>query len=354
MVSSRALALFAAGCSSSQGSAANGAGGNAAATATSTASTGSGSGTTASSGGGEPFDAGAPMTTYEASIGPIDVAAGEEKTVCIHVRMTNEAPIFVRRFRADLGPGAHHFIAYRSPVTDEQLDPQPCHGFSGVNNGEHALFIAQQGKSELVFPNDEGGAPVGLPIAAKQMMRLELHVLNTSADAIQVTGTASVDAIMPASDQIASDVAFWGTSHLNAGGTPPSDAIPAHGSGDTGVMFQAALPSTKIFALTTHQHALGQFMKVWRAKDEHDTSSMLIDSESYADPALQLFDPALAVGDAAAAGLTYECRWNNPGDHDVPYGESFDKAEMCFLWHYYYPAKGMHYCIDQACKIVGD
>jgi hypothetical protein len=305
-----------------------------------TGSTGSGSsGGTGGSGGGTPFDAGGAVTTYPASIGPITLQPGEEQTNCIVIRLGNTDGGFVRRFRADLTEGSHHMIAYVSNDAVESPTPTPCPPLSGITDGEHPVFIAQQAHADLVFPTDEGGTPVGFEIAANQMVKLELHAINTTGAALAITGTALLDTVPLSTQVTASDLAFWGTTKF---------LIPANGAGDTGVKFQKALPGTKSFALTTHQHHLGTEMQVWYGTGPTDTANRVADGKDWSNPPLVMLSPVLDFPADGSKGLAYECKWANTTSSPVFYGEGFNN-EMCFLWHYYYPSQGFQSCIDGKC-----
>jgi hypothetical protein len=336
--------LFGAGCSSSvdttpgtTSTGTTGAGGSGGAAAGSTTS-GAGGG----AGGASPY------ATVEQGIGPIATASGEEHTQCITVSLKNAEGAFVRRFRADLGTGSHHMIVYKSNATTESPVPQDCQGFSGLLSGEHPIFIAQQAKAQLDFPSDENGVPVALEIAANQMVRLELHFINTSATPLDVSAKLFVDTVPLATTVVKSDLAFWGTQAIN---------IPANGVGDTGVKYQRALANTKTFALTTHQHHLGTEMKVWYGASGADPAKMMVaDGKNWSDPPLELFTPALDFpdngnGKVSSMGLAYQCLWNNTTATDVKFGEGFND-EMCFLWQYYYPSQGFQLCVDGLCKKV--
>jgi hypothetical protein len=306
-----------------------------------------------SSSTGVPFEPGGEVTTFEGSFGPLLVAPGVEETRCVLVRLGNHAAAFARRFRTELRDGSHHFIVYRSDETVEDHDAKPCAGFSGFTTGEAPIFIAQHGDAELVFPTHEG-TPVGLAIAPEQMLRIEMHYLNATSEPLEVQGTASIDTIASGSDLIESDLAFWGTTHLNAGGDPPADVIPTGATGDTGVIFQPALAGTWSFALTTHQHWLGTRMRVWYAEGPSGLPSPLADCSDWSAPPLVKLDPPLEFPDDGAdgkssKGLAYRCEWDNVTAEPVGYGESAATAEMCFLWHYYYPSSGLHYCLDGDC-----
>jgi hypothetical protein len=69
----------------------------------------------------------------------------------------------------------------------------------------------------------------------------------------------------------------------------------------------------------------------------------------WSNPPLDLYSPALDFPAGGSMGLAYQCTWNNTTTAPVTFGESYYN-EMCFLWHYYYPAQGFQYCIDGQCK----
>src|SRR5262245_39230828 len=87
------------------------------------ASGGSSGATMHTSGSGTPFDAGGVLSTFDARIGPISVAPGQEAVQCIRVRLQNPEGAFVRRFRGTLTQASHHMVVYRSNATDEVLTP---------------------------------------------------------------------------------------------------------------------------------------------------------------------------------------------------------------------------------------
>src|SRR5579872_2332483 len=81
-------------------------------------------------GGDDAGAAGLQLTTT--SVGPFDIAAGEEKTVCIVKRLDNTADFVASSFAVDLAPVSHHLIVYSSNATDEQLTPFACRPFEGI------------------------------------------------------------------------------------------------------------------------------------------------------------------------------------------------------------------------------
>ena len=310
-------------------------------------------GTSSSSGGGDGgsagggvFVPGGAVTTYEAAMGPFTVPSGVEKTQCITVRLDNDEGAFVRRFRAKLSTGSHHMIVYRSQAQNEMTTPSNCVGFSGLLQGDHPIFIAQQPESELELPTDNG-QPVGIEIQPTQMLRIEIHYLNPTGSPIEVTGKVLLDTVPLKEDIVKSDFGFWGTTKIQ---------IPANSSYSTPIIYQPALAGTKSFALTTHQHHLGTRMRVWYASSADDTDQEPVaDATTWADPPLHVYSPALEFpggsGTESSMGLAFQCEWNNTTPYTVGFGEGFND-EMCFLWHYYYPSQGFQYCANGFCQTV--
>jgi hypothetical protein len=305
-----------------------------------TASTGSGGQTSSSaatgSGGALPG-----TMTLSASIGPFHVMPGEENVQCVTINLKNSTSVFVRRFRTKLLAGSHHMIVYRTNAA-ENLTPTPCQSFAGILEGDRPIFIAQQAHSELDFPTESDGTPVGLELPPNQNLRLEMHYINATASAIDVTGTADMDVLPSTATIIKSDLAFWGTKNIQ---------IPPYSEFDTGPIFQGALSGTKVFALTTHQHHMGTEMQVWYGAGVSDQSDRVADGTNWSDPPLEIFDPPLEFPTGENKGFTYDCHWHNTSASQVNFGESFND-EMCFLWHYYYPSQGFQYCVDDFCSAV--
>jgi Copper type II ascorbate-dependent monooxygenase, C-terminal domain len=294
-------------------------------TGASTSSSGAGgSSSTSSSAGTGGMDPA--TTTLTATMGPFTIQPGEEAVKCVVLNLGNPATAFVRRFRTKLEQGSHHMIVYTSTEAENPV-PFDCQSF-GVTGGS-AIFIAQQPHSELVFPKDPSGVPVGLELTPNQLLRLEMHYINPTNAPLDVVGTAEMDVLPEASQVIKSGFAFEGQL-----GIP---VIPAFGEADTGIRFQQGIPGTHIFALTTHQHHLGTEMKIWLAADENDTSHLVADGLSWSDPPLVSFDPPLDFPAGPNPGFTYDCHWKNPTASPVTGGLAAND-EMCFFWHYYYPA----------------
>jgi hypothetical protein len=274
-----------------------------------------------------------------ASIGPIEVAAGGEETVCILKRLNNTEDIMATSFVADLAPGSHHLIVYKSTATDEQLDPFSCVPFLGLTDQSAVpLMLVNKRHFESQFPQG-----VGMVVPKGQMLKIEAHYINTTSAALQGTGNIEVHG-MPldqAGAYQAADFAFWGTTDIK---------VPAKSTWSTPVLYQSGIAGTTFFAVSTHQHRLGTRVQAWQTKGEvatPDPSAQVIDETDWSNPAVKALDPFLTFD--GTNGFSYQCSWQNDTDQDVEFGESA-LNEMCFVGAYYYPSHGFDMCLDGRCR----
>jgi hypothetical protein len=284
-------------------------------------------------------DATGPAGTVDGqvSIGPLHLASAEERTVCVVMPLAAARDFVATDLHMSLSAGSHHAVAYRSTDTSPSPTMTDCQPLGGVTGGTAPLIIAQHDGDALKLPSG-----IGLPLAATQMIKLELHAINTTHNPIDVNATFHVsgpDAGHATSLQPA-DLAFWGTMGINIG---------PHATASTGIMYQQAIAGTHGFAVTTHQHHLGTDFKVWKSAGGHDVTEStppLGDNTVWSDPNTFYFSPTLDFD--GTNGLAYECTWNNTTDKAVGFGESA-LDEMCFLWMYYYPSRGFDTCLNTPC-----
>jgi hypothetical protein len=285
-------------------------------------------------GGGVPLP-----TTTQASIGPIDLQPGEEKTVCIRAKIGTGQALLATRLSADLAPGSHHMIVYKTTATDEDLTPTPCAPFVNTFiNGSDEAPIALIGKEQAVLDFPAG---VGVVIEADQVVKIEAHYINAGKTALKGAGTFKVEGLplAQATGYQSADVLFWGTRQID---------IPAKQSWSTGKHFQAGLPGTKMFYVTTHQHSHGSEAQVWASPARGQTGARLADDTNWAEPRYVSVDPQLAFD--GTSGLTYQCDYLNDTTSGITFGESA-LDEMCFVIGYYYPGKGSDLCFDGYCPL---
>jgi hypothetical protein len=281
---------------------------------------------------GSSSDAGSGL---QANIGPIDVPAGVETTQCIVVPLGNTEDVVLNGYTINLSEGSHHLIVYMT--TDaEQDDPINCAPFTGLALGTDIPIVFANKKQETwAFP-----AGIAIDIPAHQMIKIEGHYINTTADDLEGTGNVSFDTTPKATAPTFQPASFnfFGTTNIS---------IQPNSTYSTGPLFQAGIAGTHFISVTTHQHRLGSGIQVW-AGDPGDQTDQIADDMDWSTPSWKLLAPQYDFD--GTNGLTFQCAWTNTTDQVVGFGESA-LNEMCFVSGYYYPSHGMNLCLDGQCRI---
>ena len=283
----------------------------------------------------------APMLSgdrYSVTWGPVEVAAGKEDTQCIWLRLSNTSEIKVHQLHDQLGDASHHLIVYKDDKdTTEQLTPTPCQPFTGALNTSNMIApiaITQKRDDAIFLPSR-----VGYTFAPNQMVKLELHYINSGDSPQSVSAVVDFYAADPATIDHEASILFTGS--------PDVSIAP----GETKTLHQfftvppyLDLSKAKIFAITGHTHKLGTDVKVNVAPSK--TGPM---TEVYApmpfvwsEPETKTFAEPFAI--PTDGGLDFSCTWVNTTAQTVGFGESAND-EMCFFWAYYYPSQGSKVCI---------
>jgi len=302
-----------------------GRGGSGAAGTGGSAGTGSGGSAGVGSGGAADSGGAGAANTLRLSMGPIEIPAGQETTLCIDLRMPTTEPFELVKVVSDLTEGGHHLIVYGSSATAEARTPYPCSASADIINPQMLpLFIAQQRHTSVDFP--EG---VAYQLPAGRMLRIELHFFNALTEPVKAGGTVDFFGADPANVREHSNFMFWGPTTLFI--LPRSSA-----SVTQFYRFNKATPPN-VFGLTTHTHARGKRTTVEFGPD--GAGRRIYENTDWAEPPLQLYTPPL-VAASANDGLRLTCEYQNNTDATLTFGESAALNEMCFLWAYYYPDQG--------------
>ena len=199
--------------------------------------------------------------TYTLHWGPVEVAPGEEDTRCVTLRLGNDFPIKVHEIHNTLSPGSHHFIVYRLADGVEDPTPTPCFPFVDTLDPTKGapLMITQRSDETLELPPG-----VAFSLAANQMVRLEMHFINTSpTETISVEATSEVHVMADADFQQDADFLFIGNPDIQL---PPQAGV-TQTLGPTYFPMPATLADVNIFAITGHTHALGTDVRVETVAD---------------------------------------------------------------------------------------
>ena len=249
----------------------------------------------------------------------------EEIERCRFLKTSNLEAGHVTRIELKARKGLHHaFIA--KVDKDFEDDTIPCFGFpdevmQGLSIPEPIYASSTQVPEETIdFP--EG---VGVSLGASQQLVFNYHYLNTRPEPIEAEIYMNLYFADPGAQVETAQVYVFG----NIGGID----IPAQGQQTltTTCTFES---DVNVVTLTPHMHALGTGFTVKRY-DGTAASDLLYETNTWDNPATQLFDPPLAM--TAGQGLTFTCEWTNDTDRNVKFGQTADD-EMCFVFGYVYPA----------------
>jgi hypothetical protein len=278
---------------------------------------------------------------YAIEYGPIAVAPGQEATRCMTVRLSNTASIKVHQMRNLLSPGSHHVIVYKDddPASVEKPTPYECRPFSGALNlsGLSApVMITQKQEDALTLPNK-----VAYTFAPNQMVRIEMHYINSTDQPLMVHATSEFYAVPDSEIDHEASILFIGT---------PDIEIPPGATMDIQRYFssqraQLDLGDARFFAITGHTHHYGLDVTVSTAATSGgERTSVYAPSQfEWAEPETATHRPEFKLPDGG--GFDIKCSYHNTSNDTVRFGESAND-EMCFFWAYYYPSKGSHVCVN--------
>jgi hypothetical protein len=301
----------------------------------------------ATTGGGGGDDMGTPDAPslvgekYTITWGPVMVPPGMESTQCIWVKLPNTGVLKVHQMHNVLSSSSHHLIVYKDDKdTVEQTTPVACQPFTGALNtaGNIApLAITQKKDDQITLPDG-----VAYYLGANQMMKVEMHYIN-STDTDQVA-TATVDLY-------AADPA---TIHDEAGllfaGSPDIDILPGQDFMLHQYLTMPAsldLSAAHVFAITGHTHRLGTNVQINVSPSKTGPMTPVYTPAPFvwSEPVTQAQTPDFSV--PKGGGFDFTCNFHNDTQTEVKFGESANN-EMCFFWAYYWPSQGSRVCFHTA------
>lgn len=256
-----------------------------------------------------------PAPGVQITSGPIPIAPGEEKTLCVMLDLPSDVALPVVRMEQRNVGSAHHFILFRSGSANPP----------GVGDCPGGLFV----QHPPIYPGTrnqgafEMPAGVAITLAERQPLILQLHLLNPSDAPIVEELRINLHAGAP------------GTDYLKAGVVGGSDfdfRIPP-GEMHTETQRCRVTNTMNLFALTSHSHARMRSFDI-RA-DLASGPADIYHNESWSEPEVGQYTPALEI--AGFGSLEFSCTWFNETAEPITYGETAND-EMCMMFGYYYPA----------------
>lgn len=281
-------------------------------------------------------------TKYTLQWGPVTVNPHVEDTQCVVLQLSNDTDIKVHQLHNTLSQGSHHLIVYRdNDANDAAGKPTPfaCQPFTGALNTSGMIapmMITQKQDDPLTLPNG-----VAYTLKAHQMIKLEMHYINSGDDPIQVQGNVEFYAADPATINNEADLLFIGTPDIKL----PANMMTTVNEFFTPSRANIDLSSSKFFAITGHTHKLGIDMEVGLAATKGSTPNMIYQPNPFmwAEPLTASFS-GNEFEVPQGTGFNFSCKYYNNTANQVQFGESAND-EMCFFWAYYYPSQGAHVCV---------
>jgi Copper type II ascorbate-dependent monooxygenase, C-terminal domain len=279
---------------------------------------------------------------YSLRYGPITVAPGKEDTRCVKLRLSNTDPIKVHQMRNLLSDGSHHLIVYKDddPASVESATPYECTPFAGALNLDGLaapVMITQKHEDALTLPRK-----VAYTFAPNQMIRIEMHYINSSDTALEVSATSEFYAVPESEIDHEANILFIGTPDID---------IPAGQRRDVQAYFNPSrasldLSGARFFAITGHTHQHGRNVTISTATSPagERTSIYAPSPFEWSEPETTVHKPEFKLPEGLQSGFDITCSYHNTSSTRVRFGESAND-EMCFFWAYYYPSKGSHVCV---------
>jgi hypothetical protein len=266
------------------------------------------------------------------SFGPIDVPPGIERTQCVTRRLGNTAAVKVGSIHNTLVGVSHHLIVYRVSDTEERLEPYDCRPFADVLSGKNGAPLMITQKKDEVLALAEG---VAFVLEPQQMIRLEVHYINTTAEDSTIETHSTFQPI--AESAFKHEVGFLFAGNLDVD-------LPAGQTTHLSSFIEAPLELARanFFGFTGHTHRLGTNVVVEMGPRSGPMMPVYdVAQFSWSEPPTIYHDPALIMPSDGRFRLS--CDYTNDTDQRVTFGESAE-AEMCFFWGYYYPNAGARVC----------
>jgi hypothetical protein len=249
--------------------------------------------------------------------GPIALAPGEEKTLCVFLELPSDVPLAVTGFEQQNRGFAHHFILFRAAAAEPP----------GVRDCPTGLFT----QHPPIYPGTRDQGPFHMPEAvaleldARQPLILQLHLLSTQPAETEERLRMNLHAR-------AADGAYDRAGIV--GGSDFDFQIPPQ-SVHTETQRCVIGGDVEVFALTSHSHARTQSFDV--AVVAPSGPKPVYHSADWAEPEVTHYDPTLLVRGGFAGGIEFSCTWKNDDAHAVGYGDTA-ADEMCMVFGYYFPA----------------
>jgi hypothetical protein len=268
-------------------------------------------------------------TTLTLSSTALTMSPGQERYVCWNTTLAPDGGFAVTGLVPHMpARTTHHYVVLLGVDQNGSPDPTMATHPDGepydcpASTPQPWLAVGGAGAPPASFPDG-----TGLKLAGGTRIALQLHLLNTTSDSVNLpavsldmTGTTDQDGLASIG------LVNVATGNINV----PPKAVGAEAVASCTLSH----PLQHVFSLYPHMHLLGKHIQTTavRAGASSPETMNTIDWDFYS----QLMYPQNA-GLAAGDKITVTCQYDNPNDYAVKFGAS-SKDEMCSSIVYYYPA----------------
>jgi hypothetical protein len=262
---------------------------------------------------------GRPARAFQVRVSPFTIPAHQEREVCQAIVLSNRASLDVDalQFATPVGHGyiTHHFALFVDDNDDlaslpkGPVDAAGCVGF-GQNFGA-ILGGVQAPRAAISFP-----AGVGFTFQPHQILLLNLHYINGTAEPLRVDGAVNLLRARPGSILHHAHGFQFGTFRID---------VPAGQDGSAEARWIAPVPMNVVFLSThSHKHTTSVDVDVLRAGGE---TAQVLETVDYQHPTMERFTTPMRI--ATGDGFRWTCHYYNDTTKPLTFGIT-SEDEMCF------------------------
>jgi hypothetical protein len=271
-----------------------------------------------------------PKSGFRLWIPAAELAAGEERTLCVSWPFPALERTLVYSARLYTTPGLHHSNVFSNPI-DAELGENPypgCHpgaedAFAQVDQGiPDALFANSTqviGHEDLVF-----SAGMGYRLHLDREITASVHLLNTTGEPI--VAEVAYDFFTMPEEELAHELAAFVVDDRLFD-------VPPQATETTSA--ECAVWDGTIVSLMPHTHDFSVGFDV-ELLDESKAGTSIYSEQGYdLESDIAIFDPGIDLG--PVDWLRLSCTYKNTKSTNLQYG--LGDGEMCILFGYLYPVE---------------
>lgn len=276
-----------------------------------------------------------PSQPFELSL-RFSLAGGEEATKCVYARVPG-APgeeVFLRGGLHELSPGAHHYLVYRTTVTewrDDMTVPFECGEHDGAMRGVTTYVTGgQAARANADFPS-----AAALPLRGGEILLVQGHFLNASPAATDASVRVVLRLVGPSAVEHRAGLLRY---------YDPFIFVPPRGKASAQMRCTLERDIVMLSA-GAHMHARGVHYEAYIDKPgEPRATTPFFTSDDWLHPSFFLGFERLPAG----TSIRFRCDYASDRDEPVVQGLSAARDEMCMFNAFYYPAMepGEEICAD--------